>query len=85
MHKMFSFKCRNNFQIFNKAENLQNQLASAIEDKKQKCNSRISKMLMDPLTSVKTCWTILKIYLNDKNTPSILTLFYQNILIYHRL
>ena len=55
MHKMFLFKCRNNFQIFNKAENLQNQLASAIEDKKQKCNSRISKMLMDPLTSVKIC------------------------------
>ena len=64
--------------LFNKAEYLQNELKSLIEANKEKYYSRISKRMMNPLTSTKTYWSILKSFLNNKKIPCILPLFHQN-------
>ena len=40
--------------LFNKVEYLQNELKSLIEANKEKCYSRISKRMVNPLTSTKT-------------------------------
>ena len=58
-------------------ENLQNQLAVSIEENKQKYYPPMSKKLMDPATSAKTYWPILKISLDNKKDPCILPLFCQ--------
>ena len=55
--------------LFNKVEYLQNEL---------KYYSRISKRMMNPLTSTKTYWSILKSFLNNKKIPCIPPLFHQN-------
>ena len=34
--------------------------------------------MMNPLTSTKTYWSILKLFLNNKNIPCIPSLFHQN-------
>ena len=39
---------------------------------------RISKKLMDPVSSAKTCWSILKSLLNNNKIPCIPPLFHQN-------
>ena len=64
--------------LFNKVEYLQNELKSLIEANKEKYYSRISKGMMNPLTSTKTCWSNLKSFLNNKNIPLIPPLFHQN-------
>ena len=64
--------------LFNKVEYLQNDLKSLIEANKEKYYSRISKRMMNPLTSTKTYWSILKSLLNNKRIPCIQPLFHQN-------
>ena len=64
--------------LFNKVEYLQNELKSLIEVNKEKYYSRISKRIMNPLTSTKTYWSILKSFLNSKKIPYILLLLHQN-------
>ena len=64
--------------LFNKVEYLQNELKSLIEANKEKYYSRISKRMINPLTSTKTYWSILKSFLNNKKIPSIPPLFHQN-------
>ena len=64
--------------LFNKVEYLQNELKSLIEANKEKYYSRISKRMMNPLTSTKTYWSILKSFLNNKKIPCIPPLFHQN-------
>ena len=64
--------------LFNKVEYLQNELKSLIEANKEKYYSRISKRMMNPLTSTKTYWSILKSFLNNKKIPCIPPLFLQN-------
>ena len=54
--------------LFNKVEYLQNEL---------KYYSRISKRMMNPLTSTKTYWSILKSFLNNKKIPCIPPQFHQ--------
>ena len=64
--------------LFNKIEYLQNELKSLIEANKEKYYSRISKIMMNPLTSTKTYWSMLKSFLNNKKVPCIPLLFHQN-------
>ena len=64
--------------LFNKVEYLQNKLKSLIEANKEKYYSRISKRMINPLTSTKTYWSILKSCLNNKKIPCIPPLFHQN-------
>ena len=64
--------------LFNKVEYLQNELKSLIEANKEKYYSRISKRMMNPLTSTKTYWSILKSFLNNKKISCIPPLFHQN-------
>ena len=64
--------------LFNKIEYLQNELKSLIEANKEKYYSRISKRMINPLTSTKTYWSILKSFLNNKKIPCIPPLFHQN-------
>ena len=65
--------------LFNKVEYLQNELKSLIEANKEKYYSRISKRMMNPLTSTKTYWSILKSFLNNKKIPCIPPLFHQKV------
>ena len=64
--------------LFSKVEYLQNELKSLIEANKEKYYSRISKRMMNPLTSTKTYWSILKSFLNNKKISCIPPLFCQN-------
>ena len=64
--------------LFNKVEYLQNELKSLIEANKEKYYSRISKRIMNPLTSTKTYWSILNSFLNNKKIACIPPLFHQN-------
>ena len=61
--------------LFNKVEYLQNELKSLIEANKEKYYSRISKRMINPLTSTKTYWSILKSFLNNKKFPAYLHCF----------
>ena len=58
-----------NSQIFERVKSLQNQLKCSIEGSKKK--------LMDPATSAKTYWSILKTLLNNKKNCCISPLFHQ--------
>ena len=57
---------------------LQNQLKVLTESNKERYYFRISKKLLDPMTSEKTYWPILKSLLNNKRIPCIPTIFHQN-------
>ena len=57
---------------------LQNQLKLLTERNKERYYLRISKKLMDPMTSPKTYWSILKLFLNNNKIPCIPPLFHQN-------
>ena len=64
--------------IFDKVKCLQNELNSIIESNKQKYYSRLSKKLVDPMTSTKSYWSTLKMFLNNKKIPCIPPLRHQN-------
>ena len=64
--------------MFEKVKYLQNQLKLLTESNKERYYLRISKKLMDPMTSAKTYWSILKSLLNNKKIPCIPPLFHQN-------
>ena len=64
--------------IFDKVKCLQNELNSIIESNKQKYYSRLPKKLVDPKTSTKSYWSILKMFLNNKKIPCIPPLRHQN-------
>ena len=77
-----TFQCylhsNKDLKLFNKVEYLQNELKTLIEANKEKYYSRISKIMMNPLTSTKTYWSILKSFLKNKKIPCIRPLFHQN-------
>ena len=52
--------------IFDKVKCLQNELDSIIESNKQEYYSHLSKTLVDPMTSTKSYWSTLKMFLNNK-------------------
>ena len=60
-----------NTQIFQKIKYLQTQLKKLIEHSQEKYYSHISKKIMNPMTSLKTYWSILKALLNHKKIPCI--------------
>ena len=64
--------------MFEKVKYLQNQLKLLTGSSKEGYYLRISKKLMDPMTSAKTYWAVLKSLLNKKKVPSIPPLFHQN-------
>ena len=64
--------------IIFQVEYLQNELKSLIEANKEKYYSRITKRMMNPLTSTKTYWSILKSFFYSKKIPCIPPLLHQN-------
>ena len=64
--------------IFDKVKCLQNELDSTIESNKQKHYSRLSKKLVDPMTSTKSYWSTLEMFLNNKRIPCIPPLKHKN-------
>ena len=67
-----------NPQTFEKVKYLQDQLKLLIESNKERYYLRISRKLMDPVTSAKTYWSVLKSLSNNKKVPCIPPLFHQN-------
>ena len=69
--------CDKNPQILKKVKYLQKKLKLLTESNKEKYYLRISKKLMESMTSAKNYWLILKSFLNKK-IPCIPPLFHQN-------
>ena len=67
-----------NPQTSEKVNYLQNQLKLLTENNKERYYLRISKKVIDPMTSTKTYWSILKSLFNNKKIPFISPLFHQN-------
>ena len=65
-------------QIFQMVKYLQTQLKNLIEHSQEKYYLRISKKMMNQMTSLKTYWSILKTFLNNKKIPSIPPLLQDN-------
>ena len=55
--------------IFDEVKCLQKELNSIIETNEQIYYSRLSKKLVDPMTSTKSYWSTLKVFLNNKKIP----------------
>ena len=64
--------------LLKKLQCLQNKLNYLTDTAKRQYYTRISMKLMDPTTSAKTYWSILKRFLNDKKIPCIPPLFHDN-------
>ena len=64
---------RNKINVFSlhQFELLQSKLNSLIEKSKFNYYTRLSKKLLDHMTSLKTYWSILKKFLNNKKIPCI--------------
>ena len=74
-----SYCCSNkNLFFLEKFKALQNQLNISIEESKEKYYTNLSSRLVDPLTSPKTNWSILKTFLKNKKVPCIPSLFHEN-------
>ena len=82
IEKNLAFKsylcCNRNMFLLEKIKALQYQLHISIEESKEKYYTKLSSRLADPLTSPKTCWSILKTFLNNKKIPCIPPLFHEN-------
>ena len=59
----------NNSKYFENFQSLQNLLGVLSEASKQRYYSRFSKKLMEPCTSPKTYWSVLKSFHNNKKYP----------------
>ena len=65
-------------QFFNQFQFLQTRLSSLIEESKNQYYTRLSQKLLDPKTSQKSYWSILKTFLNNKKIPCIPPLLHQD-------
>ena len=65
-------------QSFETFQSFQSQLSSLIASLKNKYYSKVVKRLLDPSTSPKTYWSILKTFLNNKKIPVIPPIFHDN-------
>ena len=65
------------WQFFNQFQFLQTKLSSLIEESKNHYYTGLSHKLLDPKTSQKSYWSILKIFLNNKKIPCNPPLLYQ--------
>ena len=64
--------------LFWRFQGLQNLLTVTIEKWKQQLFSRISNKLMVPARRLKTYWSILKTFLNNKKIPCIPPIYHNN-------
>ena len=64
--------------LLEKFKTIQYQLNISIEKSKEKYYTKLSSRLADPLTSLKTYWSILKTLLNNKKILCIPPLFHEN-------
>ena len=65
-------------QSFATLQSFQSQLSLLIANLKNKYYSKVAKNLLDPSTSPKTYWSILKTFLNNKKIPVIPPIFRAN-------
>ena len=72
------FQNNKDIQLFRRFQYIQNLLTATTELSKEKFYSRISNKLMDPTTSRKAYWSILKTYLNNKKIPCISPVYHNN-------
>ena len=68
----------NTNQYFENFQSLQNLLGVSIEASKERYYSRLSMKLMEPSTSPKTYWSVLKSFRNNKKIPCIPPIFHEN-------
>ena len=82
LHKNHAYKsyiCNDkSLQFFNQFQFLQTKLSSLIEESKNQYYTRLSHKLLDPKTSQKSYWSILKTFLNNKKIPCIPPLLHQD-------
>ena len=67
---------RHNYYV--RLENLTTELSNLIRDIKTEYHSKLAAKLINPSTSAKTYWSILKTFANGKNVPVILPLLINN-------
>ena len=72
------FQNNKDIQLFRRFQCMQNLPAATIKKSKEQFYSRISTMLMDPIISPKTYWSILKTFLNNKKIPFIPPIYHNN-------
>ena len=65
-------------QSFAPFQSFQSQLSSLITNLKNEYYSKVARKLLDPSTSPKTYWSILKKFLNNKKIPVIQPIFHDN-------
>ena len=68
-------KSNQSFEMF---QSFQSQLSSLIASLKNKFYSKVAKKLLDPSTSPKTYFSIMKVFLNNKKIPIIPQIFHDN-------
>ena len=76
--RRFKRSNNNNSKYFENFQSLRNLLGVSIEASKERYYSRLSKILMEPSTSPKTYWSVLKSFHNNKKIPCILPTFHEN-------
>ena len=67
-----------NTKLFEKFKLLQNKTLNLANDSRDRYYTRISNKLNDLHVSLKACWSILKMFLNNQKTPIIPPLFHEN-------
>ena len=65
-------------QSFETFQSFQSQLSSLIASLKNKYYSKVAKRLLDPRTTPKSNWSILKTFLNNKKITVIPPIFHDN-------
>ena len=68
----------NNNQYFESFQSLQNLLSVSTEASKERYYSHLSMKLMEPSTSPKTYWSVLKSFHSNKKIPCIPPIFHEN-------
>ena len=68
----------NKSQYFQNFQSIQNLLGVSIESSKKRFYSLLFKKLMEPSTSPKTYWSVLKSFHNNKKIPCIPPIFHEN-------
>ena len=67
---------RHNYYV--RLENLTNELSNLIRDTKTEYHSKLAAKLVNPSTSAKICWSILKTFANGRKVPVIPPLLINN-------
>ena len=75
------YRKNNDTQIFEELTLLQKKLHLAMEESKDTYYSNLSTKLVKEKCNLKTCWSVLKRFLNNKKIPCIPSLFHENKLV----